>query len=773
MNKKYLLIIQVILLLLYMIFFKHSNFIIQLIPSVFYGIVTLTIFKRSLEPSIQRRSWGFFSFLPLSLFLLHIIHFILLYIIKKSDITFFSIYNLQAIPNLLLLFALISFFITLSKINKWHRSRFLMDILVSFIILAAFTIPHLYRMFSNLQNDFGSIFIRMTYVMPSGLTVILVLVILISFNKEDRSNTISLLTIGFFIYHAGSVLTIGSKFLGLSVSLEYIIPVYMFALFVFFLAALIPNNNPRNLFPPEITDDTPKNFNNSYIIIIIFSAILAIILLIIGNISLLTFSIISTTIIIYLINIHAIQNVFISKLIMQKEKLDKVKLESLIQIRTTELRLANKELTKEATTDSLTGLMNRYYFIKSIEESITLGDEFSILLIDINHFKLINDVHGHNMGDYVLKTIADRIVSNAFSTKICSNYIFARIGGDGFAILSKTSDSSILKSLAEYIITFIQTPIKYEKYNFHIDISIGISSYPKDSEDAIKLMTCADISLHKAKEQKNGNHYFLYSLHLTEKIDRKNHITLLLKEADLLNDFELYYQPKFTADTGKIIGMEALIRWNHKTEGFISPAEFIPIAEETNIIIDMSSWIFETAMNQINKWNKTYSTNLIMSINLSPLSFNCFSFILDIQTLLATINVLPKWIEFEITEYSAMNSATNVEESLTALRNLGVGLSIDDFGTGYSSLAYLKRFNVNVIKIAKELIDNIVDDYEDQLIVNAIILMAKGLGLDTIAEGVETKEQLGILKELKCDSIQGYLLGRPMPANEFEKVINN
>ena len=766
-RKNYILITQVILLLTYTLFLHHATFITHFIPTIFYGIVAYVLFKRSKNPSLLQKPWFFLGFLPLSLCVISFIHFTFVHILNKKDIGHLFSYNLYALPNLLLLFSVIVFFVLFSKIKHWHRTRFLMDIFIILIILTVYATPHFRVAFAPGFTGFWPLMLSSTYLIPSLLMVILVLVLLISFNKKDFSITILFLLLGFFTYHFGSLLAIGFPFPQLVIPSEYLSLIYMFSLFFFFLAGFLKNNNPATNNPIS-NNNIPVNFNQSYIIVIIGLAITTCFLLLVNQLSLLSFSIISIVIMIYLVSVHALQNIFISNLILQKEKLDKEKLESLVQIRTNELRSANKSLIKEATTDSLTGLINRSHFIHLTENSIKTVDEFSILLIDINHFKLINDVHGHNMGDYVLKTVASRLSETSSSACFC-----ARTGGDGFAVLIRTSKPSRLEALATHIIQSIHEPIIYEKYNFHIDISIGIASYPKDAKDAVKLMTCADISLHQCKSTTTTDRCILYSLHLTEKINRKNHITLLLKEADLLNDFELYYQPKFTADTEKLIGMEALIRWNHKTEGFISPAEFIPISEETGIIMNLSTWIFETAMSQINRWNRAYSTNLIMSINLSPLSFNCSSFILDIRTLLNSTNVSPDWVEFEITEHSAMNSATHIEESLTSLRNLGVGLSIDDFGTGYSSLAYLKRFNVNVIKIAKELIDTIDNSKEDNLIVNAIILMAKGLGLDTIAEGVETEEQLELLKELKCDSIQGYLLGRPMPADKFENIIHS
>lgn len=261
-----------------------------------------------------------------------------------------------------------------------------------------------------------------------------------------------------------------------------------------------------------------------------------------------------------------------------------------------------------------------------------------------------------------------------------------------------------------------------------------------------------------------------YSHEHSQLLKRKNKIEILLKTIDYDTEFSLNYQPQISIDGKTLLGVEALLRWHSPELGFVPPSEFIQIAEETGSIIKIGKWVIDTAFNQIKKWHCMGYHSLQIGINLSPLQFDSVDFFPFIIEKIDTYQIDPSWIDFEITESIAMNSGTITEEIFTALAGLGVKISIDDFGTGYSSLSYLKRFDIDRLKIAKELIDHIVDDYEERLIIKSIILMAKGLGLSTIAEGVETIEQLDILRELECNAIQGYYFSKPLTKEVFEST---
>ena len=372
------------------------------------------------------------------------------------------------------------------------------------------------------------------------------------------------------------------------------------------------------------------------------------------------------------------------------------------------------------------------------------------------------------MGDEVL-----RIISNRFIAWQGEDKFVARVGGDEFAVIHShdaLANKQINHEICAQILGLFTDFITIGDYVFSVSASIGISRYPYDATDKYSLVKHADLAMYQAKKSGDPSKCVFYSREHGEQVKRKNEIELLLKTIDYDKEFSLHYQPQFSIDGKLLLGVEALIRWQNANLGFVSPTEFIQIAEETGSIIKVGKWVIDTAFRQIKAWHVMGYKTLQIGINLSPLQFDSVDFFPYIIEKINTYQIDPAWIEFEITESSAMNSGTISEEIFTALANLGVQISIDDFGTGYSSLSYLKRFDIDRLKIAKELIDHIVDDYEERLIIKSIILMAKGLGLFTIAEGVETKEQLDILTELECNAIQGYYYSKPLTKEVFEST---
>lgn len=418
-----------------------------------------------------------------------------------------------------------------------------------------------------------------------------------------------------------------------------------------------------------------------------------------------------------------------------------------------------------------TGLYNRRYLFKYLDSLISNNQKkpFTLIYIDTNRFKSINDSYGHQIGDEVLKILSKRFKKN--SMEHCSVF---RVGGDEFVVLvEKEFDKEYISSVTERILDLIKVPISIELYLFKLTASIGIVSYPKDAEDKDLLMKYVDIAMYEAKKAYRGNHYLFFDSDIIRKIERKNEIELLLKSVIYDEEFVLFYQPQYRIKDQKLIGMEALLRWNHSEDCIISPAEFIPIAEESGVIIDIGDWVINKAFEQIKEWNDKYNLDLKISINVSPIQIENINFVNKLNKKIHKKEILPQWIDLEITESSAMNPNITSEEVFKKFSNIGVSTSIDDFGTGYSSLSYIKKFDVDRLKIAKELIDNIAEEKNDLIIVQAIIMMAEGMGLQTIAEGVEDLKQFDILKQLGCDEIQGYILGAPISAKEFEiKHIN-
>lgn len=458
----------------------------------------------------------------------------------------------------------------------------------------------------------------------------------------------------------------------------------------------------------------------------------------------------------------------LDRLMLKTEKENNEYLEKQITERTKELNLANRNLEEISNRDVLTGLYNRRYLIYHLDNLISANGvkNFALLYIDANRFKPINDSYGHAIGDKVLAALGNRFSS--FCSSKCTPF---RIGGDEFAVIIKNyEDKSEISDFADKLFEILQLPISISPYIFTLTASIGITLYPEDSIDKDVLIRYADIAMYEVKSSHHKNNYLFFDRNFIDKINKKQEIEFLLQNADFNKEFTLFYQPQYNIQNQKLVGMEALIRWHHPEKGLISPSEFIPIAEETGMIIHLGEWIAETAFCQIKKWNETYSMNLKMSINISPVQIKNIGFIEWLQEKIKAEGIHAEWIDLEITESVAMISASSIENIFHFLKEMGIGISIDDFGTGYSSLSYIRKYNIDRLKIAKELIDSIAYDENALLIVQAIIMMATGLNLKTISEGVEEAEQLEILKKLGCNEVQGYIWGKPVPGGEFEKL---
>lgn len=458
----------------------------------------------------------------------------------------------------------------------------------------------------------------------------------------------------------------------------------------------------------------------------------------------------------------------LDRLMLKTEKEINEYLEKQITERTKALNLANQNLEEISNRDVLTGLYNRRYLIYHLDNLISANEieNFALLYIDANRFKPINDSYGHAIGDKVLAALGNRFSS--FCSAKCTPF---RIGGDEFAVIIENyKDKLEISGIADKIFEILQLPISISPYIFTLTASIGITLYPEDSTDKDVLIRYADIAMYEVKSSHHRNNYLFFDKNFIEKINKKQEIEFLLQNADYDKEFMLFYQPQYNIESQKLVGMEALIRWQHPKKGLISPSEFIQIAEETGMIIHIGEWVAETAFSQIKKWNETYSMNLKMSINISPVQIKNIGFIEWLEEKMKAEGIHAEWIDLEITESVAMISTNSIEKIFHFLNKMGIGISIDDFGTGYSSLSYIRKYNIDRLKIAKELIDAIAYDENAFLIVQAIIMMATGLNLKTISEGVENAEQLEILKRLGCNEVQGYIFGKPVPSDEFEKL---
>ncbi len=429
------------------------------------------------------------------------------------------------------------------------------------------------------------------------------------------------------------------------------------------------------------------------------------------------------------------------------------------------------KLTHQATHDTLTGLPNRILLSDRIEQCVQKAKrnktKLALICLDLDQFKQINDTLGHEAGDRVIKSVA-----NLFRFTIREQDTLARLGGDEFAIivedLNKAEDASLLAQ--KIIDSLVINPLHVDGYAHHITCSIGISLYPQDASNAHNLLKYADTAMYKVKDEGRDNYQF-YSQKMTDFIVEKTKMKNSLRQAIKKEEFSLFFQPQIDANLDTIIGMEALVRWAHPVLGLVSPVQFIPLAEETGMIVEIDAWVMKTAMKHISLWRKEGLNPGTLSLNLSAKELKSDALIQRVEKSMSSCNFNPNWLIMEVTEGHIMENPEEAIVRLKRLSDIGIAISIDDFGTGYSSLSYLKKLPVNEIKIDQSFIRDIPDDKEDVAIVKTIISLAKNLGLNIIAEGVETKEQRDFLLESGCCNMQGYYYAKPKPLDEMKAYI--
>ncbi|NOQ14667.1 MAG: EAL domain-containing protein [Methyloprofundus sp.] len=437
----------------------------------------------------------------------------------------------------------------------------------------------------------------------------------------------------------------------------------------------------------------------------------------------------------------------------------------------TERKKDEEIIWQQANYDELTHLPNRRMFqdrleleiVKSHREKLSLA----LLFIDLDHFKAVNDTLGHEMGDLLLIKAAQRIMSC-----VRESDTVARLGGDEFTvILSELSDISSIERITDSIIKNLSQPFRLEEQEVYITASIGITLYPNDGDSVSQLLKNADQAMYRAKNI-GRNRFSYYTPAMQETAQKHLQILTDLRSALTEQQFQLHYQPIIDLETGKILKAEALIRWHHPVRGIISPADFIPIAEESGLIIEIGDWVFKQAAQQAKQWQEKYGLTIQISINKSPIQFHSTEDSTNWIKYLKNLNLLGENIVIEITESLLMETSDSVIKQLLQFRDANIQVSMDDFGTGYSSLAYLNKFDIDYLKIDRSFTRNLSSNSSDMILSEAIIVMAHKLGLKVIAEGIETEEQYQLLKAAGCDYGQGYLFSRPVAADEFIKLIN-
>ncbi|MFD2679441.1 putative bifunctional diguanylate cyclase/phosphodiesterase [Bacillus seohaeanensis] len=436
----------------------------------------------------------------------------------------------------------------------------------------------------------------------------------------------------------------------------------------------------------------------------------------------------------------------------------------------TERKQSEEKINHQAYHDELTNLPNRRRFNQIMEKEVTQaktnGEKLVVMLLDLDRFKTINDTLGHSIGDLLLKKIAERL-HNCIEKKD----LVARMGGDEFTLLMpRVRHIHEASTMAEKIMKVLEEPVIIDKHEIFVSTSIGIVQYPTDGQEVETLMKKADIAMYRAKEKGKSTYKFYHSsvdAQETDKIELEKDLRNAIEE----DQFAIYYQPKIDIETREIIGMEALVRWIHPTKGLISPGCFIPLTEETGLIIPLGEKILRMVCQQLKTWEASGLQLYKVAVNVSTRQFHNENFVESVATILEETKLNPSYLELEVTESTTMNNVNRAEYILNQLVDLGVSIAIDDFGIEYSSLNYLKKYPIHTLKIDQSFIRGLTTDSHNPAIVSAIISLAKHMNLNIVAEGVEDEQQFGFLKEQKCNQAQGYLFNKPLPAKEFEELL--
>jgi len=423
------------------------------------------------------------------------------------------------------------------------------------------------------------------------------------------------------------------------------------------------------------------------------------------------------------------------------------------------------ELHHLAMHDTLTGLPNRAFFLRKFTEQMTEVSPDSrlyLLIVDLDRFKEINDALGHQIGDELLKAIAERIFSS-----LEKSVFLARLGGDEFALLVDGQECDG-KTLADRITEYLKAHVELEGYHIQANASIGIACFPKDADNVSELLRCADTAMYQAKTQGKPVHRFDGST----RGSSLGHLSLAadLRHALDTKALSLHYQPQFCLETAQVIGLEALVRWQHKEHGFVSPQLFVRIAEQSHMINDLTQWVLETALNQLSLWHKN-NLNIRLSVNISAKNLQDDFFTETVLELVRKAAVDPEFLTLELTESSIIIDPEKAEERISNFVEAGLRISIDDYGTGYSSLAHLKRLTINELKIDKSFILNVDENEEDRTIVRSTIELAHSLGMSVVAEGIETQAVADLLNSYGCEVAQGYYYSRPLPPDELSVLL--
>ena len=448
----------------------------------------------------------------------------------------------------------------------------------------------------------------------------------------------------------------------------------------------------------------------------------------------------------------------------------------------TERRRTEERMRTLALYDTLTGLPNRQFFKEQFGHSLAhaarLGLPLAVLVLDVDRFKRINDTLGHGVGDRLLKVVGARLAATLRDTDyvtrgeiVAGSQNLARLGGDEFTImLVSQAQAEDVAKVARRILEGVARPLALDGHEIVVTASIGIAVFPADGDDPDTLLKNADSAMYFAKEQGRDNYQFFspsMNARSVQKLSMENGLRKALEREEL----RLFYQPKIDAASGRIAGVEALIRWQHPALGMVPPNDFIPLAEETGLIVPIGEWVLHAACRQMARWHAAGFTDLTVAVNMASPNFAQKDFVASVAATIRGAGIAPGSVEIEVTESVLMRDINATIATLNGLKASGVRLSVDDFGTGYSSLSYLKRFPIDTLKIDRSFVRDVINNREDAAITAAIIALSQSLGLQVVAEGVETEEQAAYLRSKGCHLMQGFLFSRPVPPDQITALL--
>ncbi len=685
----------------------------------------------------------------------------ILFALGKDPFDNTIVVTVYLLTNFFILLAILVFAVL--QFSKWNNVLLLVDsFIISTIMIMIIWIDYLQKDAEILRtlvlSDYSSIF-----CIPADIVILISVILwLISVRMDKMPRFMLFISSGVILFAVSDMMYYYAYFENSYIPNSMIDFLYVFALNIIAFGGLCKVYKEQSDYDMVFVSNTGTAGKWHYL----FIFLLAIVFLKVTKLVDIKFNFGEIAFLILLIFLYKVTRQYVMVSLENERLLMKEK----DQNRLLEERVAEqvKELAYLANQDPLTSLINRRYFMKLLAESIkTLRtkETLALLMLDLDRFKLINDRFGHDTGDRILIEISKRMIGWKKDEATC-----ARLGGDEFAVLfAGEYTQNDIEGFCRELVDLCSKPIGIDDEVFHITQSIGISMTGAEDLDIKTLLGNADLAMYHAKSQGYNKYHFFDPL-LSSDITRKSEIEFLLKRADLDKEFELFFQPQFSLPDQTLTGAEALIRWNSPQHGYIPPSVFIPVAEEIDYIFPLGKWAIQAAIRQAADWNRRYPLPLKISFNISPRQLNDTDFLDFLKAAVSGSDIDPSNIGAEITENIMLNDISRVEAFFNTLEELGISVSLDDFGSGYSSLGYLSKYKFDKIKIDKTLIDNVSSrNISGQNVVKAAIEMAKANELKTVAEGVESYEQLEILVELGCSQVQGYLLGRPVPPKIFEE----